>query len=480
MIFNSIEFAIFLPIVFLLYWTGKRYIPKSQNYVLLVASYFFYGWWDYRFLALIFASSLVDYIVARRILHSESKKKKNSLLCLSLLMNLGMLAYFKYANFFIDSFIDSFSLIGFNFNVDSLELILPVGISFYTFQTLSYTIDVWKGQLRPINDAVAFFSFVSFFPQLVAGPIERAENLLPQFLEDKKFNYNDSAEGLKQILWGLFKKVVIADNCAYYANQIFESYGDHSGGVLLLGGVLFAFQIYGDFSGYSDIAIGTSKLFGFHLKINFNFPYFSKGISEFWKRWHISLSTWFRDYVYIPLGGSKNGRWVHIRNIMIVFLVSGLWHGANWTFVVWGAFHGLLFIPAMYLRGSALETALNKTFIIRTFRNSVVFLLVTLLWVFFRSQNVGDAFQYLGKIFDLNGKWIKDLYNYLYWNDMLEICILLFVFILIEYIQQGRQIVLQFKFLDKYAFIRWTLYYSVLFCILLLGAKQQDFIYFQF
>ena len=301
MLFNSIDFAVFLPIVFFLYWIiGSKNI-KTQNLLLFVVSYVFYGWWDWRFLSLIFFSTLVDYSIGSGLKTNTNQSQRKILLWVSILVNLGFLGFFKYYNFFLDNFISAFTFFGGSFTASSLQIILPVGISFYTFQTLSYSIDVYKRKLEPTRDFIAFGAFVSFFPQLVAGPIERATNLLPQFYKKRRFNYSNAVNGLKQILWGFFKKVVIADNCAEFANQIFNNSADYSGSSLLVGALFFTFQIYGDFSGYSDIAIGTSRLFGFNLMKNFAFPYFSRDIAEFWRRWHISLSTWFRDYLYIPL-----------------------------------------------------------------------------------------------------------------------------------------------------------------------------------
>jgi alginate O-acetyltransferase complex protein AlgI len=323
MLFNSLDFAIFLPLVFSLYWFVINKNLKFQNLLLVISSYIFYGWWDYRFLSLIFFSTIVDYFVGRKLQNEENRSKRKLLLYCSIIVNLGFLGVFKYYNFFLENFISAFSFFGQEIQGNSLNIILPVGISFYTFQTLSYTIDVYKRKLEPTRDFISFSAFVSFFPQLVAGPIERATNLLPQFYEKRTFNYNNAVDGMRQILWGLFKKIVIADNCAEYANLIFNNSTDYSGITLVLGAIFFTFQIYCDFSGYSDIAIGTSRLFGFNLKQNFAFPYFSRDIAEFWRRWHISLSTWFRDYLYIPLGGSRGSVSMRIRNIFIIFIVSG-------------------------------------------------------------------------------------------------------------------------------------------------------------
>ena len=402
MLFNSIEFLLFLPIVFVLYWFVFNKNIKHQNLLILVSSYFFYGWWDYRFLSLIILSTIVDYVIGLNISNQSSKNNQKILLWCSVLFNLGVLGFFKYYNFFIESWIDLFSSIGYEINsVWTLNIILPVGISFYTFQTMSYTIDIFKGKLNPTKDFVSFAAFVSFFPQLVAGPIERATNLLPQILNKREFKYEQGVQGLKLIFWGLFKKVVIADTLAPVVNDIFKNYQDFGGVTLWLGAIYFAFQIYCDFSGYSDIAIGTSKLFGFEVMSNFKFPYFSRNIGEFWRRWHISLSTWFRDYLYIPLGGSKKGKWISLINIFIIFLVSGFWHGANWTFIVWGLFHSILFIPSFifktnrkYVSSIIAENSLMpspKEFI----QVGTTFILVTIGWVFFRSETIGDSFNYI-------------------------------------------------------------------------------------
>lgn len=349
MLFNSIQFAIFLLIAFLLYWfvfdqflsnNSSQY--RLQNAFIVFASYVFYGWWDWRFLILIIFTSFCSWYSGIHIFKAKDKVKAKCWLWCNIIVNLGVLFFFKYFNFFISEFSQLFHI-----PTDRLllKIILPVGISFYTFQALSYSIDVYKGKIMPTKDIIAFFAYISFFPQLVAGPIERATSLLPQFLKKREFNYNAATNGLRQILWGLFKKSVIADNCAVYVNHVFSTYAEQRSSTLLLAAILFAFQIYGDFSGYSDIAIGTAKLFGIELKRNFRFPFFSRDIAEFWRRWHISLTTWFRDYVYIPLGGSRVSQLKIIRNTFIIFLLSGIWHGANWTFIAWGAYHAFLFLP---------------------------------------------------------------------------------------------------------------------------------------
>ena len=405
MLFNSIEFLLFLPIVFVLYWFVFDKKLKYQNLLILVSSYVFYGWWDYRFLSLILLSTIVDYFIGLRISNQASLKNKKILLWCSVLFNLGVLGFFKYYNFFIDSWIDLSSSVGYDIkSIWTLNIILPVGISFYTFQTMSYTIDIYKGKLKPTKDFISFASFVSFFPQLVAGPIERASNLLPQILKKRVFKYEQGVQGLRLILWGMFKKVVIADSLAPVVNDIFGNYQELGGGTLWLGAIYFAFQIYCDFSGYSDIAIGTSKIFGFELMSNFKFPYFSRNIGEFWRRWHISLSTWFRDYLYIPLGGSQKGKWKSIRNVFIIFVVSGFWHGANWTFIFWGLFHAILFLPSFIFNTNRkyTTTIIAQNTLLPSPKELIqvitTFLLVTIGWVLFRSETIIDAFNYLNKM----------------------------------------------------------------------------------
>ncbi|ARN77656.1 membrane-bound O-acyltransferase family protein [Nonlabens spongiae] len=406
MLFNSIEFAVFLPVVFAAFWLLSKSHISFQNTLLLLASYVFYGWWDWRFLSLIIFSSLVDYTLGLLIHKEKILVKRKILLFVSLIVNLGFLGFFKYYNFFIDSFVEAFTLFGSEINPDRLAIILPVGISFYTFQTLSYTIDIYRRQLEPTKNVLAFFTFVSFFPQLVAGPIERASHLLPQFLTKRQFDYKRAVSGVQLIVWGFFKKMVIADNAAVLVNGIFSDYESQTSASLIVGMLLFAFQIYGDFSGYSDIAIGTGRLFGFDLMTNFRFPYLSKGISEFWKRWHISLSTWFRDYLYIPLGGSRGSQMAALRNIFIVFVVSGFWHGANWTFIAWGFIHGLLYIP-MFVTRKSKEISHQAS---RTFKNLsgfaswlAIFTFVCFAWIFFRSPSITDAWSYITMIFDPAG-----------------------------------------------------------------------------
>ena len=483
MLFNSIDFAIFLPIVFILYWFVSNKNLKLQNLLVVVSSYVFYGWWDWRFLSLIMFSTLVDYTVGRRLQKEEDKKKRQVLLWTSILVNLGFLGFFKYYNFFLDNFVTAFSFFGNEIQANSLNIILPVGISFYTFQTLSYTIDVYKKKLEPTKDFIAFAAFVSFFPQLVAGPIERATNLLPQFYKKRVFEYDKAVDGLKQILWGMFKKVVIADNAAQYANLIFNNSDDYSGSTLVLGALFFAFQIYGDFSGYSDIAIGTSRLFGFNLKQNFAFPYFSRDIAEFWRRWHISLSTWFRDYLYIPLGGSRGGTWMKVRNTFIIFIVSGFWHGANWTFIVWGALNAIYFLPLLLLKRNRqnLGTVAQGKYLpsIREFFNmATTFALTLLAWIFFRADSIGHAMSYISEIFSRS---IFSIPDYDERKSSLVTISIIFFFIVIEWLGRGNEYAIEKLGNNWSRSLRWIWYVFIIFLIGILSqTKETPFIYFQF
>ena len=478
MLFNSIDFAVFLPIVFILYWFLFKSNLKLQNLLIVVSSYVFYGWWDWRFLSLIVFSTAVDYTVGQYLRNEENQLRRKVLLWTSILVNLGFLCLFKYYNFFIDNFTAAFSFFGTEISASSLDIILPVGISFYTFQTLSYTIDVYKQKLEPTKDIIAFSAFVSFFPQLVAGPIERATNLLPQFYKERKFDYSRAVDGMRQILWGLFKKIVIADNCAQYANEIFNNSADYGGSTLILGALFFTFQIYGDFSGYSDIAIGTSRLFGFNLKQNFAFPYFSRDIAEFWRRWHISLSTWFRDYLYIPLGGSRGGAMMKVRNTFIIFIVSGFWHGANWTFIVWGALNAIYFLPILLTNRNRknIDTVASgrlfpspKEF----FSMGATFGLTVIAWVFFRADNMGHAMAYISEIFSSSTFNIPEI-------RPRNTTLLIIGFLVIEWYGRGQQFAIQNLGIQWKRPFRYALYYAIIILIFWFGGKEQEFIYFQF
>ena len=478
MLFNSFEFAIFLPIVFLFYWFIVNKNLKHQNLLLLIASYIFYGWWDWRFLSLIIFSSAIDYWVGIRLKNQQDKTKRKLLLLTSIFVNIGFLGFFKYFNFFAENFASAFTLFGKHTDIISLKIILPVGISFYTFQTLSYSIDVYRRKFKPTKDIIAFFAFVSFFPQLVAGPIERATNLLPQFYKKRYFEYDKAVDGMRQILWGLFKKIVIADNCAHYVNDIFSNYSDYSGSTLLIGAVLFAFQIYGDFSGYSDIAIGTARLFGFKLMRNFAYPYFSRDIAEYWRRWHISLSSWFKDYVYIPLGGSRGGTWMKIRNTFIIFLITGFWHGANWTFIVWGLINACCFLPLMLSKNNRKYldiVAEGKILpsIKESFQMGATFFITCIARVFFRSESISGAFHYIRIMFSASLLTIPTILP----RRLIPVIIL---FVIIEWIQREKQHALQIDSFKLPEIVKWGLYYSLIIIIITLGGTQQEFFYFQF
>ena len=486
MLFNSLDFAIFLPVVFLLYWFVFQKKIKAQNALVALASYVFYGWWDWRFLSLIIFSSVIDYFIGLQLENIKKDRYRRLLLWTSIFVNLGLLGFFKYFNFFIDNFLDAFSFFGYQIPNTSLNIILPVGISFYTFQTLSYTIDVYHKQLKPTKDFVAFTAFVSFFPQLVAGPIERASNLLPQFYKKRKFDYSIAVDGMRQILWGLFKKIVIADNCAKYANEIFNNSGNYSGTTLLLGALFFTFQIYGDFSGYSDIAIGTSRLFGFKLMKNFAFPYFSRDIAEFWRRWHISLSSWFRDYLYIPLGGSRGGAWMKVRNTFIIFIVSGFWHGANWTFIVWGALNAIYFLPLLLRNKNRVHTgevAANRILpsLIELKGIIITFSLTVLAWVFFRAENISHALSYLSSLFIGLGDYINYYKSYRYiYNVGSPFIITFLIFLILEWYGRAQNYAIEEFGLNYKPVFRYGLYSVIIISIFWFIEEEQQFIYFQF
>ena len=526
MLFNSFEYLIFLPIVFLLYWfvfdyaIGKcKHQLLLQNLFVVVASYIFYGWWDWRFLILIAITTLCSFASGLMISRCEQVLSEGGGKCsrfkwllnpkfwllANILLNLGILGVYKYYDFFAREFA---LLLGIESDFLLLHLILPVGISFYTFQALSYSIDVYRNQIAPCHDIVAFTAFLSFFPQLVAGPIERATNLLPQFQKKRSFDYATAVDGMRQILWGLFKKIVVADNCATYVDTVFADLSNQSGSTLVLAAVLFTFQIYGDFSGYSDIAIGTAKLFGIKLMRNFNVPYFSRDIAEFWRRWHISLTTWFRDYVYIPLGGSRPNipeairlkgdkaiearytKWIAVRNTFIIFLLSGFWHGANWTFVLWGAYHALLFVPLLLLNKNrryrdtvatvTLPDGTTKTKLFPSFKETgqmlMTFALAVFGWIIFRAQDISQFGEVISTICSdslLSVPWLmnKDYY--------IPTILAIMVLCIIEWLSRDYKHGLEFV-KEKHQWIRTTIYIVLLFGIFAFGGRAENFIYFQF
>lgn len=509
MLFNSFEFAIFLPIVFLLYWFVFDYALSKckrqllwQNLFVVVASYIFYGWWDWRFLILIAITTLLSFLSGIGIEYAPTHQGKKAVMIANIIVNLGILGVYKYYDFFATQFA---RLFGIESDFLLLHLILPVGISFYTFQALSYSIDVYRKQIQPTHDIVAFTAFLSFFPQLVAGPIERATNLLPQFQKKRSFDYATAVDGMRQILWGLFKKIVVADNCAVYVDQVFGDISSQSGSTLLLAAILFTFQIYGDFSGYSDIAIGTAKLFGIKLMRNFNVPYFSRDIAEFWRRWHISLTTWFRDYVYIPLGGSRPNipetirlkgdkalearytKWIAVRNTFVIFLLSGFWHGANWTFVLWGAYHALLFVPLLLLNKNrryrdtvatiTLPDGTIKTKWLPSLKEAgqmlLTFALAVFGWIIFRATSIANVGIYLQHVFDIS-LFSPPMIITGVKRTLLSIVILLVV----EWLHRDKQHGLDLSNRNKA--IQLAISYAIVLFILEFGANAQSFIYFQF
>ena len=481
MLFNSLSFLLFLPIVFLLYWFVFKPL-KWQNLLVVVASYVFYGWWDWRFLFLIALTTLCSFISGLLIEHYEGERSKQKWIsAANIVLNLAILALFKYYNFFAENLQVLFNGFGIHLDWPTLNVILPVGISFYTFQALSYSIDVYRKKIKATRDIIAFFAFISFFPQLVAGPIERATNLLPQFLKPRTFDESKAVDGLRQILWGFFKKVVVADTCASTLMYVWEDYQQMSGISLFFGGLLFTFQIYGDFSGYSDIAIGTARLFGINLKRNFAFPYFSRSIPEFWRRWHISLMTWFRDYVYFPLGGSRCSKWKIIRNVFIVWGISGLWHGANWTFICWGLFHAVLLAIYNILGINTkyeYEVAHGRLFpsFKETCQVLLTFILAVIGWIIFRAETMTQAWEYLSRMFSspLEGMTVGSLrYTFAF----------VIIMLIAEWIQRDKQHALELvhcKGVLQYRLTRWTVYMGVLALILVFAGAKSQFIYFQF
>jgi alginate O-acetyltransferase complex protein AlgI len=479
MLFNSINFALFLPVVFFLYWFVFKNNLRLQNILLLGASYFFYACWDWRFLFLLVFSTVLDYYTGIKIAESKKTSSKKFWFWLSISINLGFLGVFKYFNFFSASFAEAVSNLGFQVNPFTLNVILPIGISFYTFHGLSYVIDIYKERIKPEKNVIDYSVFVSFFPLLVAGPIERATHLLPQIKRKRTFDYSNAVDGLRQILWGLFKKIVIADNCAYFANMIFNDAGSHSGSTLVLGALFFTFQIYGDFSGYSDIALGTARLFGIQLLKNFAFPYFSRDIAEFWRRWHISLSSWFRDYVYIPCGGSKGGLWMKVRNTFIIFLLSGFWHGANWTFIIWGLLNALYIMPSILLstNRSNLDIVAKGRLLPslkEVFQITITFSLTVFAWIFFRAKDVHHAFEYISGIFSPSLFAMPQLPE-----TSSVILLLVCIFFVVEWFGREENFALS-RIRTFPTAVSWPVYFSLIFTMFIFQGKEQTFIYFQF
>ncbi len=477
MVFNSFEFLFFLVVVLALYWGPLRQSLRGQNLLLLIVSYVFYGWWDWRFLSLLFLNSMIDYVSALALQKYQSTGARRGIILISLVSNLGMLGFFKYYNFFADSMVRLLGSFGMEADLFTLQVILPVGISFYTFQTLSYTLDVYYRRMNAVRDPIVFLAYVSFFPQLVAGPIERAIDLLPQFTVPRAVTWPMIQSGCRQALWGLFKKMVIADSVATHVNYVFAHCGELDGASLVLGAFFFSMQIYGDFSGYTDVAIGVSKLMGFQLSQNFAYPYFSRNIAEFWRRWHMTLSTWFRDYLYIPLGGSRVSRPRTILNILITFTLCGLWHGANWTFVVWGFLNGLMFVPLILLNRHqahkeivACDRALPTWSEALGMMGTQSFVLVS--WVFFRAESLSQAGTYLCRI--MTHPWLN--LDYSRYGEGLWLCGGLMA---IEWFQRRQAFALE---IGRWPLlVRYAVYMALVTAMIELGSRVQvPFIYFQF
>ena len=474
MFFNSLEFAIFLPLVFFTYWFVVNRNLRLQNLFIVAVSYLFYGWWDWRFLFLIAFTSLCSWGSGLLIERYRGRAAAKAVHIGNIVLNLAILGVFKYYDFFAASFADLF--LGGHTDGLLLKIVLPVGISFYTFQALSYSIDVYRGKLEPTRDIIQFFAFVSFFPQLVAGPIERATNLLPQFAQPRTFDHDQAIDGLRQILWGLFKKIAVADGCAVFVNEVFGHYQGASSWNLALAAVFFAIQIYGDFSGYSDIAIGTAKLFGIRLMRNFNNPYFSRDIAEFWRRWHISLTTWFRDYVYIPLGGSRVSKAKIVRNTFVIFLLSGFWHGANWTFLAWGAFHALLFLPLILLgKNRKYTNGVAEGRLLPTLKELgqmlLTFALAVIGWILFRADSIAVAGDYFVQMFTSGGSLRASGIG------ITLLCILLMT--AVEWVQRARPHALDLCGIHSHV-LKFSIYYALIFLMFISYQGAETFIYFQF
>ena len=481
MLFNSIDFAIFLPIVFLLYWFVFNKNTKIQNFFLLIASYFFYAWWDWRFLFLIVFITCVDFFTTHMMVKYESINKKRLFLIISITANLGLLFFFKYYNFFMESFAGAFSLFGTKVDFVTINIILPLGISFYIFQSLSYVFDVYLEKIEPTKSIVVYAAFLSFFPKLVMGPIEKPSNILPQFYRERKFNYDKAVDGFRQILWGLFKKIVIADNCAVIVNNIFGNYQNFNGSTLLLGAVLFAFQIYCDFSGYSDMAIGVARLFNFDLMQNFAYPYFSRNIAEFWRRWHISLTKWLTDYIFLPTQMKFRNlrRYSNIIAVTMTFLVCGLWHGANWTFIIWGLLNGFyLSVFILFTKGqSSLGGNLNNHFLPSTKEFSKIlgtFAITVFAWIFFRVESLSQAVSFLGKIFSVSLFHIPEIKPFV-------LLYLIIFLVIIEWLGREHLYAIEnIGYISPRVF-RWAVYTGIIFLIIMFApTKETPFIYLQF
>lgn len=475
MLFNSLDFAIFVAIVFVLYWFVFNKSLWLQNLLILVASYIFYGWWDWRFLILIATSSVIDFLVGYSLDKTEVPYKRKLLLYTSLFVNLSLLGFFKYFNFFIDSFKTALQIVDMPNSISTLDIILPVAISFYTLQTLSYTIDVYDKKMKATHNIVNFFAFVSFFPQLVAGPIERAYRLLPQFDVKRKFEYSLASDGARQILWGLFKKMMIADHLILFSVDSYNNYGNYSGATLMVIVILGSFIFYCDFSGYSDIAIGTARLFGFRLSKNFDFPFFARNMSEFWNKWHISLISWFKDYIISRLKGFSKAKLA--RNVFIIFLVTGIWHGAGMNYIIWGLLHALLFLPLIFGKRKKYKNTVGFGKSIPSWNELIRMLLVlfqfSFIGIWFLSSSSKDGFLFVKHMFSMS------LFEMPVFPPI-EAIISMTILIIVEWMQRNKEHGLDFTNLKLSLLKRYAIYFGLIFLILFFGASPQDFTYFQF
>ena len=483
MLFNSISFLIFLPIVYGLYWwiqswENFKHTISVQNILLLIASYFFYAYWNIWFLGLLIFSTSLDYFSGLKIESSATNQHKKIWFWLSICINLGLLGLFKYFNFISINLSELLGNFGWTYQPMLLLIALPIGISFYTFHGLSYVIDIYHDKIKAEKNILNYSLFVCFFPLLVAGPIERAQHLIPQLVQRKVFNRAKTINGLQQMLWGFFKKIVIADNCAVFVNQIFSDYENLNSSSLFIGAIFFSFQIYGDFSGYTDIALGAARLFGIELFNNFSYPYFSKSINEFWKRWHISLTSWFRDYIYIPMGGNRVNPIRKIINTIVVFLISGFWHGANWTYISWGFLNSIFILPkTLSQKTQSIDSNKIANKVIGAIKMLLTFLTVSILWVFFRSKTVYDASKYLQ---NLVFKWNSILPDFNGRKSALVLSIIIFVFMIFEWIGKSHNCPLVFTNSFKNKWLKWGFYYAIIFSILYFYRGNDQFIYFQF
>jgi len=482
MIFNSIEFLIFFIIVFSLYYFVLKEKTKPQNILLLVASYVFYAWANWKILPLLAVTTAVFYGLGIVAFEAKTEKRKSLFTIVGVVFGLGTLLYFKYFNFFISSFRDLFELFGLQINRHTFKIIVPIGISFYTFRLLSYIIDIQRGKIEPTRDIIAFAAYVAFFPCILAGPIDRPATLIPQLQSKRVFDYPLAVDGVRQFLWGLFKKTLIADNCAIYVNQVFESYQNQTGSTLLLAAIFYSFQMYADFSGYTDMAIGVAKVLGFRVTKNFDYPYFAQNIAEFWRKWHISLTSWLTDYVFMPLNVKWRdwGKWGMILAIIVNFVLCGLWHGDNWTFVLWGFYHGLLFIPlilsgAMYKKNKIETYKCGFPKLKVLLKIMLTFGLVTLGMVLFRAESIEQAFEYLGGMINKNLLSMPLLMDRTYY-----IPVFILIMLIVEWVGRKNQFGLEKLGITWKPVYRYAMYYAVVLLILLFGGKEQVFIYFQF